>query len=76
MTDSYLTATREIRNREKKGQHIPIIALTAHAHEEARVDCLEAGMDNILVKPLRLDALEATVKKYILHQPEEDAFYK
>ncbi|MBU5636488.1 response regulator [Geomonas sp. Red69] len=53
-----LSATKIIRGKEAvKGGHIPIIALTAHALEEDRQQCLDAGMDNYLSKPLNLDLL-------------------
>ena len=57
-------AARLIREREIGGpEHIPIIALTAHAMGEARNRCLAAGMDSVIVKPFDsvqfYDAVEA-----------------
>ncbi len=61
-----LEATRAIREREQAtGDHIPIIALTAHALEGDRERCLDAGMDNYLAKPIHakrlLETIEATL---------------
>ena len=53
-----LEAAREIRKREREsGDHIPIIALTAHATEVHQDSCFEAGMDDYIAKPFQMPRL-------------------
>jgi CheY-like chemotaxis protein len=60
-----LEATRLIRAREQTGHgHVPVIALTAHAMQGDRERCLEAGMDDYLSKPVKMEELFELVKKW------------
>jgi len=45
-------ATKAIRKKEQPSDHIPIIAMTAHAMKGDREACLEAGMDDYISKPI------------------------
>jgi CheY-like chemotaxis protein/HPt (histidine-containing phosphotransfer) domain-containing protein len=61
-----LQATRLIREEEKrKGGRIPIIGLTAHAMKGNREQCLEAGMDDYITKPVRAESLYAAVERLL-----------
>ncbi|MDQ1473644.1 MAG: two-component system, sensor histidine kinase and response regulator, partial [Bryobacterales bacterium] len=59
-------ATRAIRLRESQsGQHVTILALTAHAMPGDRERCLEAGMDGYMSRPLQLAELRTTVSQLL-----------
>ncbi len=57
---SGLETTRRLRDL---GVATPVVALTANAFEDDRHACLEAGMDDFLVKPLASDALRAVLSR-------------
>jgi CheY-like chemotaxis protein len=57
-----LEATRMIRKLEAgTGRRTSVFALTAHAHRKFREECLVAGMDGVLTKPLRPEELLAAI---------------
>ncbi len=56
-------ATRSIRKMEQgTGNHIPIIAMTAHALVGDRERCLAVGMDDYIAKPIYAKQLLATIR--------------
>ncbi|MCP5468459.1 MAG: response regulator [Deltaproteobacteria bacterium] len=58
-------ATKEIRKEEnKKGGHIPIIGVTAHAMKSDIEQCLAVGMDYHLSKPIEPKPLYETIEKF------------
>jgi signal transduction histidine kinase/ActR/RegA family two-component response regulator len=66
-----LEATKLIRIRElQTRQHVPIIALTAHAMACDREKCINAGMQDYLTKPPTLDSLSTALKKWISSEAE------
>jgi two-component system, sensor histidine kinase and response regulator len=65
-------ATAAIREKEKTtGNHSPIVAMTAHAMAGDKERCLEAGMDDYIMKPIRLDALSELLARYSTAVPAE-----
>ena len=71
-----LTAARAIRRRERPtGQRTPIFALTSLADAEGRARCLEAGMDDVLLKPIEPLTIETRFQKLLSgrESPDPDA---
>src|SRR3984957_1530757 len=56
-----LQATAQIRQEEKQGAHIPIVAMTASAMTEDRDRCLAAGMDDFISKPVSYKSIEQVI---------------
>ena len=59
-----LEATRHIR-RDWTAEALPIIALTAHAYEEERRRCAEAGMNDHIAKPIEPSVLIGTLERWM-----------
>jgi len=59
-----LEATRAIRARQCGDRRVPIVALTAHALPEMRTQCLEAGMDDFVSKPVTPETIRQMLRKW------------
>jgi two-component system sensor histidine kinase/response regulator len=61
-----LETCRQIRALEvNRGRHTPIIAITAHARKVDRDECLAAGMDDYVSKPINPGDLRAALARRI-----------
>ncbi|MBS1992756.1 MAG: AAA family ATPase [Cyanobacteria bacterium SZAS LIN-3] len=66
-------ATRAIRKSEPSDRHVPIIAMTAQAMAGDREDCLDAGMDDYISKPVTLKKLSEALQRVIQGSPVSTA---
>ncbi|MCL2665875.1 MAG: response regulator, partial [Defluviitaleaceae bacterium] len=73
-TDGY-EATKMIRAHEAKnnanGKKIPIVAMTANVFKEDVENCLAAGMNNHIGKPINFEELMGQLKHYLLGKTHE-----
>jgi two-component system sensor histidine kinase/response regulator len=67
-----LEATRRIRARDD-GPRIPVLAMTANAMAADRDLCLQAGMDEVLTKPIEPDCLLEAVHRWLRRSRAEVA---
>lgn len=68
-----LAATAALRKKEKEtgdGQHQTVIALTAHAMKGDHEQCIRAGMDGYLTKPIRSQELDDILAKCLARKAE------
>ncbi|MCX9155169.1 response regulator [Niveibacterium sp. 24ML] len=78
-----IDATRAIRAREARRswagtgllESVPIVAMTAHAMPTDRNRCLEAGMDDYVVKPLKPADLFAAIKRVVRKEAVTEEYY-
>ena len=69
-----IETTREIHSRWSKASDRPhIVAVTAHAFEEERRNCLAAGMDACLTKPLKRRDLESVLQATVAERWDNPA---
>jgi PAS domain S-box-containing protein len=59
-----LEATRQIRTNFPEIRQPTVVALTAYALTEDRCRCLEAGMDDYMSKPVRMEQFVAMLSKW------------
>jgi len=44
---------------------VPVIALTAYAHYQGKIDCITAGCDEFIAKPFNINSLLDTIQKHL-----------
>ncbi|WP_234189680.1 response regulator [Shinella sp. NM-101] len=67
-----IDAAMEIREAEKlTGTHTPIVAVTAQALNVDMQNCMDAGMDDYITKPVSPDMIEAIYRRYAATRPEK-----
>lgn len=67
-----LAAIREIRQREsEQARRTPIVAVTAHRSDESQAECLAAGADAVLVKPVNRNELDDVIARLTEASPPE-----
>lgn len=66
-----ITITQIIRQQEADKEHIPIIALTAYGQSADQQRFLRAGIDEVLVKPIKLEQMDYLLEKWILPKNSE-----
>lgn len=62
---SGLEATQKIRKMEDTGQNVPIIALTARALKGEKEECIQAGMNDYLTKPIIFEHFKDMLGRYL-----------
>jgi len=63
-----LAATRSLRTVPAL-QAVPVIAMTANASAQSRADCLAAGMNDFVTKPIDILELAATLQRWLPADP-------
>lgn len=57
--------SRAIRAEENEGRHLPIVAITADALKGTDKQCIAAGMDDYLSKPVQIELLRDKILKWM-----------
>ncbi|MBC8122461.1 MAG: response regulator, partial [Gemmatimonadaceae bacterium] len=58
-------ATATLREQEGADRRTPIVAITANSQEGDREKCIDAGMDDYIAKPVKLEELADVLKRWL-----------
>ncbi|MDH4028643.1 MAG: ATP-binding protein, partial [Nitrospirota bacterium] len=69
-----IEAAKIIRASKDEGldPDIPIIAMTAHVFNEDKVECIEAGMDGFITKPVRAEEIIREIMRVLIGKKHKD----
>ena len=67
-----IEATKRIRKLEGELSKTPVIGLTAEAFKERHISFKQAGMDDIVTKPVTVEALQESLLKLALNKEVPD----
>tara|TARA_R110001592_G_scaffold357416_1_gene660569 strand:+ start:128875 stop:130992 length:2118 start_codon:yes stop_codon:yes gene_type:complete len=63
---------RQIESTRPAGHKTVVIAYTADAMSESKAKCLEAGMDDVLIKPVSLEVLGSMLEQWLGDAPRAE----
>jgi two-component system, sensor histidine kinase len=66
-----IAITKIIRQQETDKEHIPIVALTAYGQPTDQQQFLQAGIDEVLVKPIKVEQMDHLLEKWIRLKSKE-----
>jgi PAS domain S-box-containing protein len=69
-------ATAAIRAAESEGRRVPIVAMTAGVEDDDRKRGLEAGMDDVLVKPAAIADLARILGRWLTVSPRSESAHE
>lgn len=67
-----MTAIRHIRARNDAKARLPIIVVTADTALDLRERCIEAGADDVIFKPVAMDALFEAMGRLLARDGDDD----
>jgi two-component system sensor histidine kinase/response regulator len=70
--DGFQVAEKLREHERQSSGHLPVIALTARSRKEDRDQCLAAGMDDFLAKPIQSEDLWAAIDRLVGEQRSEN----